>query len=59
MLKGAAVVMGVASCGKTTLGEMLPSHFKMAFVEGDLLHAPESVARMSAGIALTDEDRWP
>jgi carbohydrate kinase (thermoresistant glucokinase family) len=59
MFKGAVVVMGVASCGKTTLGEALAAHFDVPFVEGDKLHSPESVAKMSAGIPLTDEDRWP
>jgi gluconokinase len=56
---GAAVVMGVASCGKTTLGEALTAKLGVPFVEGDKLHSPESVAKMSKGIALTDEDRWP
>jgi carbohydrate kinase (thermoresistant glucokinase family) len=59
MFNGAIVVMGVASCGKTTLGEALAAHFGVSFVEGDKLHSPESVAKMSAGIPLTDEDRWP
>jgi carbohydrate kinase (thermoresistant glucokinase family) len=59
MFNGAAVVMGVASCGKTTLGELLAAYFKVPFVEGDNLHSPESVAKMSAGIPLTDDDRWP
>ena len=31
----------------------------MTFVEGDALHPAENIARMSAGIALTDDDRWP
>jgi gluconokinase len=56
---GAAVVMGVASCGKTTLGEALAKQLNVTFVEGDKLHSPENVAKMSKGIALTDEDRWP
>ena len=51
--------MGVASCGKTTVGEALAKEFGVRFIEGDRLHAPESVAKMSAGIPLTDEDRWP
>lgn len=59
MFRGAVVVMGVASCGKTTLGEALAAHFDVPFVEGDKLHSPTSVAKMSAGIPLTDEDRWP
>lgn len=57
--KGAAIVMGVASCGKTTLGEALAANFDVPFVEGDNLHAAESVAKMSNGIPLTDDDRWP
>ena len=58
-LPGAAVVMGVASCGKTTIGQAIAERLGARFIEGDKLHAPESVAKMSAGIALTDEDRWP
>ncbi len=57
--KGAAVVMGVASCGKTTLGVALAERLNVSFVEGDKLHSAENVAKMSKGIPLTDEDRWP
>ena len=56
---GAAVVMGVASCGKTTVGEALAAKLNVQFVEGDKLHPPANVAKMSAGHPLTDEDRWP
>lgn len=56
---GAVVVMGVTSCGKTTVGEALARRLGVPFIEGDRLHSPESVAKMSAGIPLTDEDRWP
>ncbi len=56
---GAVVVMGVASCGKTTFGEALASKLGLSFVEGDRLHLPASVAKMSAGIPLEDSDRWP
>lgn len=56
---GAVVVMGVASCGKTTLGAALATRLGVSFVEGDQLHSAESVEKMSKGIALTDEDRWP
>jgi gluconokinase len=55
----AVVVMGVSSCGKTTIGEALARHLGVAFVEGDKLHGPDNVAKMSAGMPLTDEDRWP
>jgi len=56
---GAVVVMGVTSCGKTTLGAALARRLGASFVEGDQLHSSESVAKMSAGTPLTDDDRWP
>lgn len=56
---GAVVVMGVASCGKSTLGAALAKELSASFVEGDQLHSAESVKKMSSGIGLTDEDRWP
>ncbi len=55
----AIVVMGVSGCGKTTLGGRIAAALGYSFVEGDDLHPAANVARMSAGIALTDEDRWP
>ena len=51
--------MGVASCGKTTVGEALARELGVAFIEGDRLHSAENVAKMSSGIPLTDDDRWP
>lgn len=51
--------MGVSGCGKSTLGKGLAEATGYRFVEGDDLHPADNVARMSAGIALTDEDRWP
>ncbi len=59
MFAGAAIVMGVASCGKTTVGEALAMLLGVPFVEGDKLHPPENVAKMSAGVPLDDADRWP
>lgn len=53
------VVMGVSGSGKTTLGRLLAAKLDARFFEADEFHAPESIAKMSAGIALTDEDRWP
>ena len=59
LFTGAAVVMGVASCGKTTLGVAMAERLKASFIEGDKLHTPENVAKMSKGVPLTDDDRWP
>jgi len=53
------VVMGVASCGKTSVGEVLAARLAATFIEGDRLHPKANVERMSAGIPLTDDDRWP
>ena len=53
------VVMGVSGCGKSTVAQALAEHLDLAFVDGDDLHQPESVAKMRAGIALQDADRWP
>lgn len=53
------VVMGVAGSGKSTLAHALAERLGLAMVDGDDLHQPESVAKMRAGIALQDADRWP
>lgn len=54
-----AVVMGVSGSGKSTTGAALARALGWPFVEGDDLHPPENVAKMAAGIPLTDDDRWP
>jgi carbohydrate kinase (thermoresistant glucokinase family) len=51
------VVMGVSGCGKSTVGRLLADLLHVHYVEGDELHPPENVARMAAGIPLTDADR--
>jgi gluconokinase len=53
------VVMGVAGCGKTTLGQALAARLGAGFVDADDLHPAENVTKMSAGQPLTDADRWP
>jgi gluconokinase len=59
MFRGAAVVMGVSSCGKTSVGEALARALRAEFVEGDTLHPKANVAKMSAGKPLNDDDRQP
>jgi gluconokinase len=53
------VVMGVTGAGKTTVARILAERLRWDFAEGDDLHPAANVAKMSAGIPLTDEDRWP
>jgi gluconokinase len=53
------VLMGVSGCGKSTVGGILAGRLGWDLGEGDDLHPPENVAKMAAGHALTDEDRWP
>ncbi len=53
------VLMGVAGSGKTTVGELLARRLGWEWQEGDALHPPANVAKMSAGTPLTDADRWP
>lgn len=53
------VIMGVAGCGKTSVGEALAEDSALAFIDGDDLHPPENIEKMSAGTPLTDEDRAP
>ena len=53
------IVMGVSGSGKSTIGHQLAESLGTEFVDGDALHPPANVAKMAAGIPLTDEDRWP
>ena len=53
------VVMGVSGCGKTTIGEILATHYQAIFFDGDNLHPRANVEKMSKGLPLTDEERWP
>jgi gluconokinase len=55
----ALVVMGVSGSGKSTIGEMLAERLSWVYEDGDKFHPASNVAKMSAGHALTDEDRWP
>jgi gluconokinase len=51
------IVMGVAGCGKSTVGRALAARLGWPFYDGDDFHPPANVAKMSRGIPLTDADR--
>lgn len=53
------VVAGVAGSGKTTVGQLLAGRLNWMFADGDSFHPAANVARMRAGLPLTDEDRSP
>jgi carbohydrate kinase (thermoresistant glucokinase family) len=53
------VIMGVSGSGKTTIAEGLSRKLGWQYQEGDALHPPSNVAKMSNGTPLTDEDRLP
>ena len=53
------VVMGVSGSGKSTVGAALALELGVPFVDADGLHPAANVAKMAAGIPLTDDDRWP
>jgi len=55
----AVVVMGVSGAGKTTVGRALADALGANFIDGDDLHSEAARAKMAAGVALTDDDRWP
>jgi gluconokinase len=53
------VIMGVSGSGKSTIGQLLASELHFRFLDGDLLHPPANIEKMTQGIALTDADRVP
>ena len=59
LLPRAIIVMGVSGSGKTSVAEALARRLSLEFLEGDQLHPPGNVEKMSKGIPLADEDRWP
>lgn len=51
------VVMGVAGCGKSVVGQQLAQQLGLPLVEGDDFHPPGNIGKMRQGLPLTDEDR--
>jgi len=55
----AIVLMGPAGTGKTTVGAALASKLDACCVDGDDLHTPASIEKISRAEPLNDEDRAP
>lgn len=53
------VLMGVAGCGKSSVGEALALRLGIPYRDGDDLHPAANVEKMRQGVPLTDDDRWP
>jgi len=53
----ALVVMGVSGCGKSSLGAAVAALAGAHLIEGDSFHPPANIAKMRAGIPLSDSDR--
>ena len=53
----AVVMMGVAGCGKSSLGARVAERIGARLIEGDDYHSAQSRDKMSRGVALTDDDR--
>jgi gluconokinase len=53
------VMMGVSGSGKTTIAQGVAQREGWTLLEGDKFHPAANVEKMSHGIPLTDEDRWP
>ena len=53
------VIMGVSGVGKSAVAHELAARLGWPFEEGDALHPVANVAKMQAGIPLTDADRRP
>ncbi|KAI8929588.1 P-loop containing nucleoside triphosphate hydrolase protein, partial [Entophlyctis helioformis] len=55
------VVMGVAGCGKTSVGQRLARCMAggSQFIDADDHHPPSNIAKMRSGQPLSDADRMP
>jgi carbohydrate kinase (thermoresistant glucokinase family) len=53
------VLIGVSGSGKTAIGTRLAAQLGWRFIDADDLHPPANIAKMAAGVPLTDDDRRP
>jgi gluconokinase len=51
--------MGVSGSGKSTVGAALAQRLRVPFADADDFHPPANIAKMTAGEALNDDDRYP
>ena len=53
------ILMGVAGCGKTTIGSKLAESLGVLFLDADDFHPEANLKKMSSGTPLDDSDRIP
>jgi gluconokinase len=53
----AVVVMGVAGCGKSAVGQRIAQGLALPLIEGDEFHPASNIEKMKQGQPLQDEDR--
>jgi carbohydrate kinase (thermoresistant glucokinase family) len=53
------VVMGICSCGKTLIGQMLAVRLGFDFYDADDFHPQSNIEKMKSKIPLDDDDRLP
>ena len=53
------VVMGVTATGKSAIGAGVAAALDVPLIEGDTHHPEANIEKMSSGVPLTDDDRWP
>lgn len=53
------ILMGVAGCGKTSIGEDLAARLNGIYIDGDDHHPKSNIEKMASGQPLSDTDRWP
>ncbi len=51
--------MGIAGCGKSSVGAALAAGLSATFIDGDDLHPKSNIEKMARGEALNDTDRAP
>ena len=58
-MRSPVVVMGVSGSGKSTVGAALAQRLRVPFADADDFHPPANIAKMTAGVPLDDDDRYP
>lgn len=53
------IVMGVAGSGKSSVGAGVAAGMDAIYFDGDDLHPPANIEKMSSGAPLNDDDRAP